>query len=57
MLLVQFAESNRVTLTAWCGKTMLDCRCEIVERYWSGSLALIFRLTRGCFIIGYPSSR
>ena len=32
---------------------MLDCRCEIVERYWSGSLALMFRLTHGRFIIGY----
>lgn len=36
-----------ITLTTWCGKTMLDCRCEIVERYWSGSLALMFCLPRG----------
>ena len=42
-----------ITLTTWCGKTMLDCRCEIVERYWSGSLALMFRLTHGRFVIGY----
>ena len=42
-----------ITLTTWCGKTMLDCRCEIVEKYWSGSLALMFRLTRGRFIVGY----
>jgi len=42
-----------ITLTTWCGKTMLDCRCEIVERYWTGSLALMFRLPRGRFIIGY----
>ncbi|QDU94061.1 hypothetical protein [Lignipirellula cremea] len=50
-----YTKSNRygVTLSTWCGKTMLDCRCEIVERYWSGSLALIFRLPRGRFIIGY----
>lgn len=41
------------SLTTWCGKTMLDCRCEIVDRYWSGSLALMFRLPRGRFIIGY----
>lgn len=42
-----------ITLTSLCGKTMLDCRCEIVERYWTGSLALMFRLPRGRFIIGY----
>ncbi|OYW17865.1 MAG: hypothetical protein B7Z55_11700 [Planctomycetales bacterium 12-60-4] len=42
-----------ITLTTWCGKTMLDCRCEIVERYWSGSMALMFRLPRGRFVIGY----
>ncbi|MBI1249346.1 hypothetical protein GC197_16065 [bacterium] len=42
-----------ITLTTWCGKVMLDCRCEIVERYWSGSLALMFRLPHGRFIIGY----
>ena len=34
------------TLTTWCGKTMLDCRCEAVEKFWSGSLALMFRLTK-----------
>ncbi|OYW23723.1 MAG: hypothetical protein B7Z55_03280 [Planctomycetales bacterium 12-60-4] len=42
-----------IMLTTWCGKTMLDCRCDIVERYWSGSLALMFRLPRGRFIVGY----
>ncbi|MBB01210.1 MAG: hypothetical protein CMJ47_01035 [Planctomyces sp.] len=42
-----------ITLTTWCGKTMLDCRCEIVEQYWSGSLALMFRLPHGRFIVGY----
>ena len=41
------------TLTTWCGKTMLDCRCEIVERFWTGSLALMFRLTYGRFVVGY----
>jgi hypothetical protein len=29
---------------------MLDCRSEVVERYWNGSLALLFRLPRGRFI-------
>jgi len=46
-------DRNGITLTTWCGKTILDCRCEIVERYWSGSLALVFGLPRGRFIIGY----
>ncbi|MEZ5943961.1 MAG: hypothetical protein R3C18_21400 [Planctomycetaceae bacterium] len=32
---------------------MLDCRCEIVERYWTGSLTLMFRLPHGRFIVGY----
>lgn len=42
-----------IRLQTWCGKTMLDCRRVVVERYWSGSLALMFRLPRGRFIIGY----
>lgn len=42
-----------ITLTTWCGKTMLECRCKIVERYFSGSMALMFRLPRGRFVIGY----
>jgi len=42
-----------ITLATWCGKTMLDCRCEVVERYWSGPVALMFRLTGGRFIVGY----
>ncbi|MEW4453041.1 hypothetical protein AB1L30_10225 [Bremerella sp. JC817] len=46
-------EHYGIMLTTWCGKVMLDCRYEIVERYWTGSIALIFRLTRGRFIIGY----
>ena len=40
-------------LTTWAGGTMLDCRSEVVERYWNGSLALLFRLPRGRFIVGY----
>lgn len=42
-----------ITLQTWCGKTMLACRSEVVERYWPGSVALIFRLTRGRYIVGY----
>jgi len=42
-----------IVLTTWCGQTMLECRCEVVERFWTGSLALMFRLPRGRFIVGY----
>lgn len=42
-----------IELTTWCGKSILASRCEIVERFWSGSLALMFRLPRGPFIVGY----
>lgn len=42
-----------IMLTTWCGQTMLDCRCEVVDRFWSDSLALMFRLPRGRFIVGY----
>ena len=42
-----------IILKTWCGQTMLACRSEVVERYWSGSLALLFRLTRGRYIVGY----
>jgi hypothetical protein len=40
-------------LARWSGGTMLDCRSEIVERYWNGGLALMFRLPKGRFIVGY----
>lgn len=42
-----------IVLTTWCGQTMLDSRCEVVEQFWSGSMALMFRLPRGRFIVGY----
>lgn len=44
---------KQINLTTWCGKTTLASRCEIVERFWSGTLALMFRLPRGRFIVGY----
>lgn len=44
---------GNLTLSTWCGKTMLDCRSEVVERYWSGALAIMFRLTNDRFIAGY----
>ena len=45
--------NREITMTTWCGKTMLACRSEVVQRFWSGSLALMFRLTLGHFIVGY----
>lgn len=45
--------NGSISLTTWCGETMLDARCEVVERFWSGGLALIFRLTGRRFIVGY----
>lgn len=45
--------NDRIQLWTWCGKTMLSCRSEVVEQFWSGSLALLFRLPRGRFIVGY----
>ena len=32
---------------------MLDCRSEVIGRFWNGGLALLFRLPRGRFICGY----
>jgi hypothetical protein len=40
-------------LTTWGGGTTLDCRNEVVERFWNGGLALMFRLPRGRFVVGY----
>ena len=40
-------------LTTWAGGTMLDCRSEVVERFWSGGIALMFRLSRGRYVVGY----
>jgi hypothetical protein len=40
-------------LTTWSGTTMLDCRSDVVERFWNGGLALLFRLPKRRFIVGY----
>ncbi len=45
--------NGHIVLTTWCGLTMLDCRCEVVERHWTGSLALMFRLPSRRYIVGY----
>lgn len=47
---------GRVALTTWCGKVMLACRNEVVRAYWDGSMALMFRLTHGRYVVGYALS-
>ena len=44
---------NHFWLTSWSGGTKLDCRSEVVERYWHGGMALMFRLPKGRYIVGY----
>lgn len=44
---------SKIHLSTWCGQTMLASRCVIVQRFWFGSLALMFRLSRGRYIVGY----
>jgi hypothetical protein len=44
---------GRKVLTTWCGKVMLACRCEVVRVYHDSSLALMFRLPHGRYIVGY----
>lgn len=46
-------DDGRITLTTWCGQTMLASRSEIVERFWDDSLAVMFCLRKGRFIVGY----
>ena len=45
--------NGRISLTRWDGSTMLGCRSEIVREYHDGSIALMFRLTHGRFLVGY----
>jgi len=44
---------GRISLTRWDGSTMLACRCDVIREYHDGSLALVFRLTHGRFLVGY----
>ncbi|QDS94210.1 hypothetical protein FF011L_29890 [Roseimaritima multifibrata] len=44
---------GKIHLTSWCGKTILACRSEVVQRFSDGSMALLFRLTANRFIVGY----
>jgi hypothetical protein len=42
-----------MVLKTWCGRVMLCCRSEVVSEHHDGSLALMFRLPNGRFIVGY----
>jgi hypothetical protein len=44
---------GRTALTSWCGKVKLACRSEVVTEFFDGSLAIVFRLTHGRFVVGY----
>lgn len=44
---------GHLTLTTWCGHTMLDCRSTVVETYWTGAFVALFRLTNSRYILGY----
>lgn len=46
-------KTGDIILTTWCGNTMFACRSEVVEEYRDGSLALLFRLTKRRFVVGY----
>jgi hypothetical protein len=44
---------GRLSLTSWCGKVMLACRSEVVREFSDGSMALMFTLAHGRYIVGY----
>ena len=46
-----------VHLTRWCGSTTLACRSEYVHKFHDGSIALMFRLAQGRFVVGYAEPR
>lgn len=48
---------GEIHLTSWCGKTILSCRSEVVQRYCDESLAMIFRLSTGDQIITSATAR
>ena len=45
--------NGHIGLTRWDGSTMLRCRSQVIRQFWDGSIALMFRLTNGRFIVGY----
>lgn len=46
-------DRGHLALKSWCGRVMLVCRHEVVREFHDGSLAVMFRLTKGRFIVGY----
>ncbi len=46
-------QHGRLCLTRWDGTTMLECRSTVVREYHDGSIALMFRLTHGRFLVGF----
>ncbi len=42
-----------ISLTRWDGSTMLGCRSQYIHKFSDGSLALVFRMTHGRFLVGY----
>jgi hypothetical protein len=44
---------GRISLTRWNGTTMLRCRSETIREFSDGSIAVMFHLTNGRFIVGY----
>ncbi len=41
------------SLTRWDGSIMLCCRSAVIRQFRDGSIALVFRLTHGRFVVGY----
>ncbi len=49
-------QNGCISLTRWDGSTMLACRSQVVREHRNGSIALMFRLTHGRFVVGYALS-
>ncbi len=46
-------DHGEISLTTWSGQTMVACRSETVATFCDGSLALLFRLPRSRYLVGY----
>ncbi len=45
--------SGCISLSRWDGSTMLGCRSQVIREFADGSIALVFRLTHGRYIVGF----
>src|ERR1700683_3029336 len=45
--------NGQLVLTTWCGATMLSFRSSVIATFWTGAFAVLFRLARRRFIVGY----